>query len=74
MDGELTYCGTVYPWQCDQFLAAVWGTSRSTPIAGAGHHAGSLREATVTTLLGGGSVAIVLAVALVLWGLCTWKA
>lgn len=55
-------------------LAAVWGTSRATPIAGAGHQASSLREATVTALLGGGSLAIVAAVALVLWGLCAWKA
>ena len=54
-------------------LAAVWGTSRATPIAGAGHQASSLREATVTALLGGGSLAIVVAVALVLWGLCAWK-
>jgi hydroxylaminobenzene mutase len=55
-------------------LAALWGTSRATPLAGAGHHASSLREATVTALLGSGSLAIVIAVALVLWGLCTWRA
>jgi hypothetical protein len=34
-------------------LAAVWGTSRATPIAGAGHQASSLRETAVTVLLGG---------------------
>jgi hypothetical protein len=28
---------------------------------------------TVTALLGGGSLAIVVAVALVLWDLCAWK-
>ena len=55
-------------------LAAVWGTSRATPIAGAGHQASSLRETAVTVLLGGGSLAIVVAMALVLWGLCVWKA
>jgi (hydroxyamino)benzene mutase len=55
-------------------LAAVWGTSRATPIAGAGHQASSLREAMVTVLLMGGSLAIVAAVVLVLWGLCAWNA
>jgi hydroxylaminobenzene mutase len=54
-------------------LAAVWGTSRATPIAGAGHQASSLREGAATALLGGGSLAIVAAVALVLCGLCAWK-
>jgi hydroxylaminobenzene mutase len=51
-------------------LAALWGTSRATPIAGAGHHASRPREATVTALLAGGSLAILVAVVLVLWGLC----
>jgi hydroxylaminobenzene mutase len=51
-------------------LAALWGTSRATPIAGAGHQASHLREAVVTALLTGGSLATVAAVALVLWGLC----
>jgi len=55
-------------------LAALWGTSRATPIAGAGHQATRPREAAVTTLLAGGSLAITTAVALVLWGLCAWKA
>lgn len=55
-------------------LAAWWGTSRATPIAGAGHQASSLREAVVTMLLMGGSLASVAAIALVLWGLCAWKA
>jgi hydroxylaminobenzene mutase len=54
-------------------LGALWGTSRATPIAGAGHQGGRTREATVTTLLMGGSLAIVTAAALVLWGLCTWQ-
>jgi (hydroxyamino)benzene mutase len=48
-------------------LAAIWGTSRATPIAGAGHQASHLREVVVTVLLTGGSLATVAAVALVLW-------
>ena len=55
------------------FLAALWGTSRATPIAGAGHQANPLRESAVTVILTSGSVASVVAVALVLWGLCAWK-
>jgi hydroxylaminobenzene mutase len=55
------------------FLAALWGTSRATPIAGAGHQASTLREAVVTVLLTGGSLATAAAVAIVLWGLCAWK-
>lgn len=54
-------------------LAALWGTSRATPIAGAGHEASFAREAVVTVLLVGGSLGITVATALVLWGLCTWK-
>jgi (hydroxyamino)benzene mutase len=55
-------------------LAALWGTSRATPIAGAGHRASPVREVVVTVLLGGGSVASAVAVTLVLWGLCSWNA
>jgi hydroxylaminobenzene mutase len=54
-------------------LAALWGTSRATPIAGAGHQANPMRETAVTLLLTSGSLASVVAVALVLWGLCVWK-
>jgi hydroxylaminobenzene mutase len=54
-------------------LAALWGTSRAAPIAGAGHQASHLREAVVIVLLTGGSLATVAAVALVLWGLYAWK-
>lgn len=54
-------------------LAALWGTSRATPIAGAGHHASHLRESVVSVLLTGGSLATTVAVAFVLWGLCAWK-
>jgi hydroxylaminobenzene mutase len=55
-------------------LAAVWGASRAMPIAGAGHQASQIREVVVTALITGGSLAITVAVALVLWGLCAWKA
>jgi hydroxylaminobenzene mutase len=55
------------------FLAALWGTSRATPIAGAGHQASPMRETVVTVLLAGGSLASVVAVVLVLWGLFAWK-
>jgi len=55
-------------------LAALWGASRSLPIAGAGHHASQWREGVVTVLIAGGSLAITVAVVLVLWGLCAWKA
>jgi hypothetical protein len=52
---------------------ATHGAARGRAAGGAGHQANTLREATVTALLGGGSLAIVVAVALVLWGLCAWK-
>jgi hydroxylaminobenzene mutase len=55
------------------FLAALWGTSRATPIAGAGHQASAVRETLVAVLLTGGSLASVVAVSLVLWGLFAWK-
>ena len=55
------------------WLSALWGTSRATPIGGAGHQANPMRETAVTVLLTGGSLASVVAVALVLWGLCAWK-
>lgn len=54
-------------------LAAVWGASRALPVAGAGHQASRLRELAVTTLIAGGSVAITIAVAIVMWGLCVSK-
>jgi hydroxylaminobenzene mutase len=55
------------------FLAALWGTSRATPIAGAGHQGSAMRETVVSVLLTGGSLASLIAVSLVLWGLCVWK-
>ena len=55
------------------FLAALWGTSRATPIAGAGHQASRLREIVVTVVLTSGSVASAVSATLLLWGLCRWK-
>ena len=50
-------------------LGLMW--QRVALPAGAGHQASHLREAVVTVLVTGGSLATVAAVALVLWGLCT---
>lgn len=55
------------------FLAALWGTSRATPIAGAGHQASPLREVVVTVVLTSGSLASAVSATLLLWGLCRWK-
>lgn len=52
-------------------LAAIWGTSRSTPIAGAGFEAGAWKEAIVSLSLKGASVAAIAAAALLLIGL--WR-
>jgi hydroxylaminobenzene mutase len=50
-------------------LAAAFGTSRSTPIAGAGHTGEVWQETLVSTLFGAGSVALIVAILGVLWGL-----
>jgi hydroxylaminobenzene mutase len=50
-------------------LAAAFGTSRSTPIAGTGHQGEAWQEALVSTLFGAGSVTLVAATLCVLWGL-----
>lgn len=50
-------------------LAAIWGTSRSTPIAGAGFRASKQQEQIVRLLLVSGSVAIIAASGTLLWGL-----
>jgi (hydroxyamino)benzene mutase len=55
-------------------LAALWGTSRATPIAGAGYEASFSRETAVTVLLGSGSLAIMVAAGIVLWGLLAARA
>ncbi|MBS0471171.1 MAG: hydroxylaminobenzene mutase [Proteobacteria bacterium] len=50
-------------------LAALWGTGRVLPIAGAGHQAILWKERTAISLIGIGSIACLLAViaVLVLW-------
>ena len=50
-------------------LAAVWGTSSATPIAGAGYVGNSTQELIVNVLLYSGSLAIIVASFLVLLGL-----
>ena len=50
-------------------LAAVFGTSRVTPIAGAGFEGALWQEALVAALLYSGSGGIFLGAGLVLWGL-----
>ena len=54
-------------------LAALWGASRSLPIAGTGHQASAARELVVTGLIASGSIAITIATIMVLWGLLAWK-
>ncbi len=50
-------------------LAAILGTSRATPIAGAGFEGSTLSELSVAALLGAGSVAIIAGTGLLLHGL-----
>lgn len=50
-------------------LAAIWGSSRSTPIAGAGFEASKQQELIVKLLLVSGSLAIIAASSALLWGL-----
>ena len=50
-------------------LAAAFGTSRSTPIAGAGHQGEDWQEALVATIFGVGSFALVAAILGLLWEL-----
>jgi len=51
------------------FLAAVFGTSGSTPLAGAGFGASPWQEAVVAAGLVGGGVALLIACAALVWGL-----
>ena len=50
-------------------LATIWGSSRSTPIAGAGFQATKTQEQIVQLLLVSGSIAIIVAASALLWGL-----
>lgn len=49
-------------------LAAILGTSRSTPIAGVGHAASARKEFVVAALLAAGSLGIIVATLGLLWG------
>lgn len=51
------------------FLAAVFGTSRSTPLGGAGYSGTPWQEAVVDVGLSAGALAVLLGCALALWGL-----
>ena len=51
------------------FLAAAFGTSRTTPMAGAGHVGEPWEEAVVAVLLATGAVAVLVCCVLVLRGL-----
>lgn len=51
------------------FLAAVFGTSRVTPIAGAGFEGAAWQEGLVAVLLYTGSAGILVGAGLVFWGL-----
>jgi hydroxylaminobenzene mutase len=53
------------------FLAAVFGTSRVTPIAGAGFEGAAWQELLVAVLLYTGSAGILVGAGLVFWGLRT---
>ena len=50
-------------------LAAIFGTRRSTPIAGVGYGGSMWQETLVDVLIGTGSIAIIAAAILVLYGL-----
>ena len=55
-------------------LAAIWGTSRSTPIAGEGYTGSAFQEAVVQILLSSGSAVLAIATVLLLIGLLKRKA
>ena len=64
----LAVYGAYAGWAAVQ-LAAIFGTSRMTPIAGAGHTAPAYQEAIVSFELATGAAALLVACALLLWGL-----
>jgi hydroxylaminobenzene mutase len=51
------------------FLAGAWGTSRTTPLHGAGHVGTPFQEAVVAAGLIVGAVALLVACGIVVWGL-----
>ncbi len=66
---ELLSLFSLYAIWGSLFLAAVFGTSRATPLAGAGFEGAAWQEALVATLLYTGSVGTLLGAGLVFWGL-----
>lgn len=54
-------------------LAAIWGTSRSTPIAGEGYTGSAFQEAVVQILLTAGAIVLAIATVLLLIGLLKRK-
>jgi hydroxylaminobenzene mutase len=66
---ELSSITSMYSIWLALLLAAVFGTSRVTPIAGAGFEGAAWQEGLVAVLLYAGSVGILLGAGLVLWGL-----
>ena len=50
-------------------LAAAWGTSRLTPLSGAGHSAAAWQESVVQALQVGLSIAIIAAIVMIVYGL-----
>ena len=66
---ELSSIFSMYAIWAALLLAAVFGTSRVTPIAGAGFEGAAWQEGLVAVLLYAGSAAIVLGAGLVFWGL-----
>src|SRR2546422_488427 len=65
---RLAFYGAYAGWAAVQ-LAAIFGTIRMTPIAGAGHAASAYQEAMVTFGLVPGAAALLLACVLLLRGL-----
>lgn len=68
----LSVYGMVAIW-VSLVLAAVWGTSSATPIAGAGYVGRDAQELMVNVLLYSGSIAIVIASVQVIVGLVNSK-
>jgi len=64
----LAVYGAYAGWAAVQ-LGAIFGTSRMTPIAGAGHTAPAYQEAIVNFGLATGAAALLVACTLLLWGL-----
>lgn len=70
LSGALAWLGigSMYGFWAALQLAAIWGTSQATPIAGAGFEGAPWQEGFVTWLLRGSSVAAVASTALLLTG------